>query len=124
MPKKGKRFFTRSKVWIEDDKGNVVFGMGRLRMLRAVQEHGSINAAAKALGMNYRAVWARINAAEKRLGKNLLEKKTGGKAGGGSRLTPLAEALIKHFCSISDMIEEETDKEFEKELKGMMKLNS
>jgi molybdate transport system regulatory protein len=101
---------SRSKIWIEDEHGNVVFGSGRLRILKAIREYGSINAAAKELKIGYRAVWARINATEKRLGKPLLKKKSGGPSGGGSQLTPLAELLVEKFEDIQVSIERETDK--------------
>jgi molybdate transport system regulatory protein len=105
----GKPLYSRSKIWIEDRQGNVVFGSGRLKMLKAIKRHGSINAAAKELKMGYRAVWARINATEKRLGKKLLMKQSGGSAGGGSQLTPLAEFLIEQYGNIQQYIEKETD---------------
>lgn len=73
-----KRLYSRSKIWIEDAEGKVVFGSGRLRILKAIQKTGSIHAAAKELKMGYRAVWARIHATEKRLGIQLLEKQIGG----------------------------------------------
>ena len=87
----------RSKIWIEDEAGNVVFGTGRLRILTAVEEHGSILAAAKSLGMSYRAVWGKIKATEERLGLPILEKQTGGVHGGGSTLTPFGRTLIERF---------------------------
>jgi len=87
----------KSKVWIEDDEGKVVFGAGRLRILMAIEEHGSILGAAKALGMSYRAVWGKIKASEERLGQPVLQKHTGGAHGGGSTLTPFARTLIERF---------------------------
>lgn len=39
----------RSKIWIEDETGKVIFGQGRLKILEAVIRHGSIHAAAKSL---------------------------------------------------------------------------
>ncbi|MBT8338913.1 MAG: LysR family transcriptional regulator [Desulfatitalea sp.] len=107
---------SRSKVWIQDEHGNVVFGSGRLKILKAIKEKGSINAAAKELGIGYRAVWARIDATEKRLGKKLLQKQSGGTAGGGSQLTPLAETLIEKFGEIQNRIEAATDVLMKKEL--------
>ncbi|MDY6824905.1 MAG: LysR family transcriptional regulator [Thermodesulfobacteriota bacterium] len=115
--------YTRSKIWLEDAQGNVVFGLGRYRMLEAVQRLGSINAAAKELKMGYRAVWARIHATEERLGQDLLVKKTGGSTGGGSRLTPLAEALVQRFESIRQCVENETDTLFEQALGEQLDLN-
>jgi len=103
---------TKSKIWIEDKDGNVVFGTGRLRILKAIKQHGSINSAARALKMGYRAVWARITATEKRLGQKLLIRKSGGASGGGSQLTPLAETLLSHYENVQNYIEQVTDETF------------
>ena len=46
----------RSKLWIEDGEGKVVFGLGRYRILDAIERLGSLQAAAKDLRMSYRAV--------------------------------------------------------------------
>ncbi len=117
-------FYTRSKIWLEDAQGNVVFGLGRYRILKAIKHSGSLNAASKELKMGYRAIWARIHATEERLGQNLLVKKTGGPSGGGSQLTPLAEELILRFEKIRINIEEKTDLAFEEDLGGHMSINS
>ena len=111
-----KKFQVRSKVWVQDDEGNVVFGLGRLRILEAIRETGSLRAAAQELGMGYRAIWARVRATEERLGIPILEKKQGGKSGGGSSLTPVAEQLLKDFKNLQRAIEKETDKTFAKSL--------
>ena len=39
-------FFIRSKIWFEDGSGEVIFGLGRLKMLEAIESNGSIQAAA------------------------------------------------------------------------------
>jgi molybdate transport system regulatory protein len=99
----------KSKIWIEDQNGDVVFGSGRLRILIAVEEHGSILAAAKALGMSYRAVWGKLKATEDRLGQPLLSKRAGGSHGGGSELTPLAMAIIERFRHLDNLIRTTSD---------------
>lgn len=96
------RLTVKSKVWIEDEEGNVVFGAGRMRILSAVEEYGSILAAAKSLGMSYRAVWGKIRATEERLGQPILTKQTGGVHGGGSTLTPFGRVLIERFRQLED----------------------
>ena len=48
------RFVIRSKIWIADEKGNVVFGEGRYRILEAVDRLRSLQGAAKELKMSYR----------------------------------------------------------------------
>ena len=108
MTEDNRTFYMRSKIWIEDQNGKVVFSLGRYRMLDAVQRLGSLQAAANELKMSYRAVWGRITATEKRIGKPLLIKDSQ-----GSRLTPLAETLIKQFRRMREITESEADEVFD-----------
>jgi len=118
------RCYIRSKLWIEDEAGNVIFGLGRLKMLEAIRQHGSIRAAAQELGMSYRAIWCRIKATEERLGIRLLVRNVGGYSGGGSKLTPQAEQFIEHFRRVHKKIEAESDKLFEKEFSSCLNPDS
>lgn len=106
----------RTKIWIVDQAGNVLFGMGRVKILEAIEQHGSINAAAKALKMSYRAVWGRIKATEERLGRELIVRTTGGASGGGSALTPYAKELIADYKSFRRLVIDEADERFSKML--------
>jgi len=107
-------FQIRSKIWIEDQSGDVVFGLGRLKILDAIDRLGSIQGAAKELKMSYRAVWGRIKATEERLGRPLLFRNKGGRSGGGSQLTPFALSLLVYFRHLHQRISDLSDAEFEK----------
>jgi molybdate transport system regulatory protein len=109
-------FFIRSKIWFEDGSGEVIFGLGRLKMLEAIDRHGSIQAAAKELKMSYRALWGRITATENRMGRQLLTRNVGGASGGGSQLTPFAKILLEKFRDIHQSIALESDRLFEKDI--------
>jgi molybdate transport system regulatory protein len=113
LKKKTRKLAVKSKIWIEDEKGDVVFGSGRLRILSAIEEHGSILAAAKELRMSYRAVWGKIKATEERLGQPLLTKRAGGVRGGGSELTPLGRALVERFRKLQTLTETAANDLFE-----------
>lgn len=99
-----KSYFVKSKIWVEDSEGNVVFGLGRFRILDAVERLGSLQAAAKELKMSYRAVWCRVKVSEDRIGKPLVARQ-----GKGSRLTVHAERLMKQFKRLQAVIESESD---------------
>lgn len=86
----------RFKIWIEQD-GSVAFAEGRRMLLEAVDRLGSLNAAAKELGMSYRAAWGKIKTTEKALGIRLLDVTTGGKGGGGAQLTQEARKLVSAY---------------------------
>lgn len=113
MERKIKNITVRSKIWLADDSGKVVFGIGRMRMLEAVEQHGSIHAAAKELGMSYRAVWGRIKATEERMGEPLLKRSIGGRSGGGSELTDFARLLMQRFRKLHQQVIKSSDRLFD-----------
>lgn len=108
-----KKLTIKSKIWIADEEAKVVFGLGRLRILDAIERHGSIHAAASELRMSYRAVWCRIKATESRLGKALVTSRTGGTGGGGSELTPYAKSVLEHFRELQKEINQAADDLFQ-----------
>ncbi|MDN3512827.1 MAG: LysR family transcriptional regulator [Candidatus Brocadia sp.] len=99
------------KVWFEEN-GGVAFAEGRRILLEAVDRLGSLNAAAKELGMSYRAAWGKIKATEKALGVKLLEVTTGGRGGGGATLTSEAKELISKYKKYTDRMTRIVEKEF------------
>ncbi len=99
------------KIWIEQD-GNVAFAEGRRMLLESVERLGSLNAAAKELGMSYRAAWGKIKATEKTLGLKLLDVTTGGKGGGGAKLTNDARKLVSSYNNYVKKMSKIVEKEF------------
>jgi len=87
------------RVWIEK-QGECVVGDGRARLLTEIERHGSINAAAQALGMSYRNAWSHLQKMERRLGKPLLKR-----GRGGSCLTAFAKRLLAVFYDARKDIE-------------------
>ncbi len=83
----------RVHLWFETDQGQVM-GLGRVQLLEAVDRLGSLNRAAKAMGMSYRAAWGRIKQSEEILGEALVETAEGRK---GFQLTPLGRDLAASF---------------------------
>lgn len=124
MAKKPVNLVIKSKIWIEDEDGKVVFGAGRLMILLAVKRHGSLHAAAKELVMSYRAVWGKLKATEERLGQPLLMKRTGGSRGGGSALTPFAETLLERFQQLEGLTKATADTLFQGVFVKPMSLDS
>jgi len=94
----------RTKIWISDDQGQVIFGVGRERMLETIRRVGSMNKAARELKMSYRALWGRIKSTEDRLGKKILETHPGGGKEGGSVLTPAGENLLASYKELRERI--------------------
>lgn len=84
----------RMRLWIED-KGVVLFGLGRLMLLQKISETGSLKAAAQALGMSYRAAWGKIKTTEKNMGLKLIEKQGCNRS--GYRLSACGERLSRQY---------------------------
>ena len=83
--------------------GESLAGHGRVGLLRAVAEHGSITAAAKAFGMSYKAAWDAIDSMNQRASQPVVERTTGGKGGGATRLTPYGERLIQRYEQVNEV---------------------
>ena len=107
----GSRIQVRSKIWLEID-GEPVFGQGREELLRLVEKTGSINAAAKAMGIPYRKAWTYIDAMEKRLAIPLVNRQKGGAGGGESSLTPQAAALLEKFDALRQGFDDSVNRKF------------
>lgn len=107
-----RQFCVRSKVWLEF-QGQPFLGDGRYRLLAAVAASGSINAAARQLGISYRKAWSQLQAMEEHAPFPLLERRSGGKGGGETLLTAEAAALLKEFRQLRDQVNRQADLCFE-----------
>ena len=54
------------------------FGPGPMRLLRGVEEGGSLHQAAEAMGMSYSKAWTLLRKLEKEWGFTLLDRQPGG----------------------------------------------
>lgn len=102
----------RSKIWLEVD-GLPFLGDGRYRLLKAVEQSGSINAAARTLGMSYRKVWAQLQAMEETSPFPILIRRIGGRDGGASQLSEEILELMKGFQQLRDQVNTEADRRFD-----------
>lgn len=83
----------RLNLWLETEEG-MLFGLGRAQLLEQIEKQGSLNKAAKELGMSYRAAWGRLKNTEDVLGDSLVLKTRGRK---GCSLTPLGERVLEDY---------------------------
>lgn len=72
-------------------------GEPRIALLEAVGREGSISGAARAVGLSYRGAWDAICAMNNLVGRPLVAGQTGGRSGGGARLTEDGVRLIAGF---------------------------
>ncbi len=89
-----------------DDAGEKFFGEGPCRLLKAVEETGSLRSAAASMGMAYTKALRILKQAETALGFPLTERTTGGRDGGGSRLTMEGKRWLQTYEACRDACRE------------------
>jgi len=102
----------KAKIWLEK-QGEVIAGDGKVRLLKLVERHGSIQKAAQENGMSYRHAWGAIRKMEMRSGMKLVKTRAGGKAGGGASLTEPARDFVARYARFSDGLAEIIQKKFQ-----------
>jgi molybdate transport system regulatory protein len=91
----------RGRVWIDGPEGTFI-GYGRVVLLERIIEHGSITKAAKSMKMAYRHAWDLVDSMNRQAREPFVELATGGKGGGGARVTEAGERAIKLFRKFHD----------------------
>lgn len=91
-----------TKIILFDDEGEKFFGEGPARLLRGIAEKGSLRAAALSMEMAYTKALTIIKNAENALGFPLLIRSTGGKSGGGSKLTTEGKEWLEKYEAYRD----------------------
>jgi len=85
--------------------GKRVLGKGGAQILEAIEDCGSISAAAEELGMSYKFVWDYLTRIRRIVKAPIVVTYRGGgvgrrrKGGGGTTLTPFARAMLDEFHS-------------------------
>lgn len=87
----------RFRVYRDED---IAIGPGKVALLEALAQTGSISAAARQLGMSYKRAWLLVDELNRALHRPAVTTASGGSGGGGSTLTPVGEELIKRYRSV------------------------
>ena len=82
----------------------IAMGPGKADLLDAIIAHGSISAAAKAMGMSYRRAWLLVDAMNRCWTGPLVKSVAGGSKERGARVTPLGQDVLQRYRAIQDDI--------------------
>ncbi|MDN6834266.1 MAG: LysR family transcriptional regulator, partial [Enterobacterales bacterium] len=66
----------------------------RIELLKQVRHTGSISQGAKLAGISYKSAWDAVNEMNQLSEESLVDRATGGKGGGGAKITRYGERLI------------------------------
>jgi molybdate transport system regulatory protein len=80
--------------------GDRAIGPGKIRLLEAIRDTGSITKAGAALGMSYRRAWLLVDDMNNCFREPVIAAQVGGSHGGGAALTPFGMKLIEEYRAI------------------------
>ncbi|CDG21988.1 Transcriptional regulator modE [Xenorhabdus poinarii G6] len=92
----------------------------RIELLKQINITGSISQGAKQARISYKSAWDAINDMNQLADELLVKRATGGKGGGGARLTPYGERLLQLY----DLLEKIQQKVFDALKDDSLPLNS
>jgi len=112
-----KKLKTKFKLWLSTRDIEGVFGDGKWRLLKAIDNTGSLTEACKALNISYRKAWGDLKKAQEALNESLVEKHRGGIQGGQSALTEQGKKWLKAYTGFHRDIEKAVEKAYEKHIR-------
>ena len=75
-------------------------GPGKVRLLEAIRDTGSISQAGRTLGMSYRRAWLLVDDLNQCFRQPVIAAQPGGTQGGGATLTDFGQELIRDYRAI------------------------
>ena len=90
------RAMARLTLRLDFGPGQAV-GHGKIQLLEAVRDHGSISAAGRSMGMSYRRAWLLVEALNALFEQPVITTKHGGQGGGGAELTPFGGRVVQQY---------------------------
>lgn len=79
--------------------------LARVALLQAIDDLGSISAAAQRVGLSYKAAWDAVQGLNNLFDAPLISASAGGKAGGATQLTPHGRAALAAFRRVQGALD-------------------
>ncbi len=76
---------------------NRPLGPGKIQILEAIRDGGSISEAARGMKMSYRSAWLLVLSMNSLFRKPVVNTTLGGRGGGSATLTELGAEVIRHY---------------------------
>lgn len=89
---------------------DIAVGPGKMELLAAIRDVGSISGAARRMRMSYRRAWLLVETMNSCFQSPLVETATGGRAGGGAALTAEGEKILQDYVVMAAEIDKIADR--------------
>lgn len=90
---------TKLRLRVDFGPGRAI-GRGKIQLLEAIRDKGSITGAGRALGMSYKRAWELVDELNGCFRDPVVTAHAGGQQGGGAELTELGQRLVKRYRAI------------------------
>jgi molybdate transport system regulatory protein len=94
----------RARIWVETDGKTAITDAGA-DLLEQIAVCGSLSEAARRLHFSYRRAWMLLDGMNKRWTSQLVITSTGGKRGGGAKVTELGQQVLSTYRDLQFQIE-------------------
>jgi molybdate transport system regulatory protein len=111
-----KKLQVKSKIWLKDHN-MMLLGEGRVALLLAIDQLGSINKAAKSMEMSYAKAWKLIDSMNTASKQELVNTNSGGTGGGGTVLTDHGKRAITIYQKLNSACQSFLDEELARIIK-------
>ena len=78
-------------------QGGNPLGPGKVQLLAAIRDLGSISAAARSMRMSYRSAWMLVDSMNELFRRPVVTTTHGGRGGGAATVTPFGRKLITRY---------------------------
>ncbi|WP_333805378.1 winged helix-turn-helix domain-containing protein [Sulfurospirillum sp.] len=106
------RLYVKTKTWIENAEGELLFGKGKTEILELIEQEGSISKASEKIGMNYKKAWTHIKILQRNINDTMVQTKQGGGEDAGTTLTPVAREFMENYRRLQADIENYANERF------------
>jgi molybdate transport system regulatory protein len=101
---------TRLSIRLDLVSGDRI-GPGKIALLEAIRDTGSISAGARQVGMSYRRAWLLVEQINAALKEPAVTGASGGRRGGGAAITAIGEEVIALYRAIESAAGQSTASE-------------
>jgi molybdate transport system regulatory protein len=87
------------RLEVETERG-AFLGDTRIRLLEAIDQHGSISKGARFVPISYKAAWDAVDAMNNLADQPLVRRTSGGRGGGGTQLTDYGRRIVGFYRAL------------------------
>lgn len=95
----------KTKTWLENEEGELIFGKGKTKLLEFIDQSGSLLKASKLMGLSYKKAWCHLQQIQNSTKEKLVLSKQGRSKESGSKLSLKAKEMMIKYQILQQDIE-------------------